>query len=224
MPTRLGTRPRRRAVVIALVVAVAFAAGFGVMHLHSDPLPAGTSAFVSRQGRDVHVARRIVPGAAAAAPPSTPLDDAELHDGHHLRRDDPGQRLQRCGREHRVPDLLSSVQMQTLGGSLQGESLRRGCQARAQGTHDARQASRRGGTLQRERAARTHAHRRVPARHSSSSPSRPSRVPIVSTRRSRRHSSSADRRRVRCVSRAAAARQIHSAGQRRAHFGGAKSS
>ncbi|MCU1467274.1 MAG: hypothetical protein JWM72_3202, partial [Actinomycetia bacterium] len=40
--TRLG--------VVALVVAVAFAAGFGAMHLHSDPLPAGTSAFVAGKG------------------------------------------------------------------------------------------------------------------------------------------------------------------------------
>jgi hypothetical protein len=36
--------------VIALVVALAFAAGFGVMHRHSDPLPAGTSAFVAGKG------------------------------------------------------------------------------------------------------------------------------------------------------------------------------
>lgn len=40
--TRLG--------VIALVMALAFAAGFGVMHLRSDPLPAGTSAFVDGKG------------------------------------------------------------------------------------------------------------------------------------------------------------------------------
>jgi hypothetical protein len=50
VPVSSGPPRATRLGVIALVMALAFAAGFGVMHLRSDPLPAGTSAFVDGKG------------------------------------------------------------------------------------------------------------------------------------------------------------------------------
>ncbi|MDQ1383817.1 MAG: hypothetical protein QOG65_1196 [Actinomycetota bacterium] len=103
--TRLG--------VIALVVAIACAAGFGAMHLHSDPLPAGTNAFVAGEG----VTYTSPDGSFQVQLPHTPVLDTRAITLNSIPATVYTADTQADGYDVAVasiafPDRLSSLQMQ----------------------------------------------------------------------------------------------------------------